>query len=250
MRHKTLSYWSFALLNMMIVFAGNFCMAQQTSKVALVIGNSSYKSFPLRNPEHDAKDFAKSLKDLGYNVIEHTNIKTGEIDSMLRDFRAKLVPGGVAIVFYAGHCVNVKNENYLPAVDADVATEEDIPLYSLALTRLMNVLVEADTRANLVFLDACTFGQKTVPPRTMISFAASPGAAVLDGDGRNGLYTGSLLEQIRKSDQPITSILEKVASDVRLVSNGVQEPWAQGKVDEGFCMKECAVSSERNNSNN
>lgn len=227
--------------------------AQQSPRIALVIGNAAYKSSPLRNPENDAKDFAKSLKGFGFSVIEHNNLTIRQIGPMLREFRAKLVPGSVAVVFYAGHGVQIKGENYLPAVDADIQGEEDVPTQSLSTRQLMDVLAEAGTRMNLVFLDACRnnpfsrrfrsttrgLSRENAPSGTLISFATRPGSEAADGEGRNGLYTSVLLQQLKLADQPIEQVLKRVVTGVRQASNGQQEPWIEGSIEGDFCFGEC-----------
>lgn len=232
-------------------------MAQQTPKVALVIGNATYKNSPLRNPENDAKDFAKSLKGFGFTVIERTNLTAKQIGPMLREFRSKLVPGSVAVVFYAGHGLQIKGENYLPTVDADIQGEEDVPMQSLSTRQLMDVLAESGTRMNLVFLDACRnnpysrrfrstargLSRENAPSGTLISFATRPGSEAADGDGRNGLYTSVLLQQLKLADQPIEQVLKKVVTGVKQASNGQQEPWIEGSIEGDFCFAECSGSS-------
>ena len=244
-------------ISAVIFFIVGSCAAQQPPKIALVIGNAAYKNSPLRNPENDAKDFAKSLKGFGFTVIERTNLTTKQIGPMLREFRSKLVPGSVAVVFYAGHGLQIKGENYLPTVDADIQGEEDVPMQSLSTRQLMDVLAESGTRMNLVFLDACRnnpysrrfrsttrgLSRENAPSGTLMSFATRPGSEAADGDGRNGLYTSVLLQQLKLGDQPIEQVLKKVVSGVKQASNGQQEPWIEGSIEGDFCFAECGGSS-------
>ena len=204
-------------ISALLFFVAGDGVAQQAPKVALVIGNAAYKNSPLRNPENDAKDIAKSLKGFGFTVIERMNLTTKQIGPMLREFRSKLTPGSVAVIFYAGHGVQIKGENYLPTVDADIQGEEDVPMQSLSTRQLMDVLAESGTRMNLVFLDACRhnpysrrfrsttrgLSRENAPSGTLMSFATRPGSEAADGDGRNGLYTSVLLQQLKLADQPI-----------------------------------------------
>ena len=223
------------------------------NRVALVVGNSAYKSAPLRNPTNDAKDMAAKLKGMGFTVIERSNLTVKQIGNTLREFRSKLTPGSVALVFYAGHGLQIKGENYLPAVDADISGEEDVPTQSLAMRQIMDVLEEAKTRLNLVFLDACRnnpyarsfrsasdgLNRVNAPSGTLISFATRPGSVAADGSGRNGLYTGALLEQMNNQNQPIELVLKKVVSQVKAASKSQQEPWMEGSIEGEFCFGEC-----------
>lgn len=236
-----------------VVFSGVSFAQPKENRVALVIGNSGYKSAPLRNPTNDARDMAAKLKGMGFTVIERNNLTVKQIGGTLREFRSKLTPGSVALVFYAGHGVQIKGENYLPAVDADISSEEDVPTQSLAVRQIMDVLGDAKTRLNLVFLDACRnnpyarsfrsasdgLNRVNAPSGTLISFATRPGSVASDGTGRNGLYTGALLEQMNNQSQPIEQVLKKVVSKVKAASNSQQEPWMEGSIEGEFCFGEC-----------
>ena len=241
------------LILLLIVFSHASFAQPKENRVALVVGNSAYKTAPLRNPTNDAKDMAAKLKGMGFTVIERSNLSVKQIGSTLREFRSKLTPGSVALVFYAGHGLQIKGENYLPAVDADISSEEDVPTQSLAMRQIMDVLEDAKTRLNLVFLDACRnnpyarsfrsaadgLNRVNAPSGTLISFATRPGSVAADGTGRNGLYTGALLEQMNNPNQPIEQILKKVVSQVKAGSNSQQEPWMEGSIEGEFCFSEC-----------
>jgi hypothetical protein len=221
-------------------------------RVALVIGNSSYSNSPLKNPVNDAMDVAKKLRGLGFEVIERTNFKARQIGAMLREFRSKLTPGAVAVVFYAGHGLQIKGENYLPAVDAEIESEEDAPNQSLAVRQVMDVLDESKTRLNLVFLDACRnnpyarsfrsagsgLARVSAPSGTLISYATRPGSVAADGNGRNGLYTSQLLVQMDGNLQ-IEQSLKRIVSQVKAASQGKQEPWMEGSIEGDFCFSGC-----------
>jgi hypothetical protein len=222
-------------------------------RIALVIGNSAYASSPLKNPVNDAKDIAAKLRKLGFAVIERNNLKTKQIGRTLSEFRSKLVPGGVALVFYAGHGIQIKGENYLPAVDAEIATEEDVQNQSLAVKQILDVLDESRTRLNLIFLDACRnnpyahnfrsaagegLARISAPSGTLISYATRPGSVAQDGDGRNGLYTSKLLAQM-DSNQQIEQDLKQVVTAVKAASQGKQEPWMEGSIEGDFCFAGC-----------
>ena len=225
-------------------------------RVALVIGNAAYKVNPLKNPVNDARDMANSLRGYGFTVIERTNLTTRQVGQTLREFRSKLTPGSVAVVYNAGHGVQIKGENYLPTVDAEINGEEDVPMQSLSTKQVMDLLGEAKTRMNLVFLDACRdnpyarsfrsggrgIAKENAPSGTLISFATRPGSVAGDGDGRNGLYTTVLLEQIKQSSQPIEQLLKNVVRGVKLVSKGQQEPWMEGSIEGDFCFSQCGSS--------
>ncbi len=232
--------------------------AQSAQKLALVIGNADYKSSPLKNPVNDARAMAAKLKELGFDVIEYENLQQKQLGRALREFRTQLQPGAIALFFYAGHGLQVKGVNYLPAVDAEIESEDDIPLQSLDVKKIFDILAEAQTRLNLVFLDACRNNPYTrsfrsmegglakvdAPSGTLISFATRPGSVARDGDGNNGLYTQNLLNAMDTRDQPIEQVLKKVTSNVKQATNGMQEPWMEGSIEGDFYFRGGAQSAE------
>ena len=171
-------------------------------RVALVIGNANYKSSPLANPIYDARGISSKLKILGFEVITYENLTHHQAGAALREFRSKLRPGGVALFFYAGHGVQVNGVNYLPLVDAEITSEDDVQLQSLSVSHVLDLMDQAKTRLNLVFLDACRnnpflhsfraaargLAKIDAPSGTIISFATRPGSVASDGTGKNGLY--------------------------------------------------------------
>jgi len=252
-----------ALFVLMFVLFGWCTQAHaqgQETRVALVIGNGNYKNSPLKNPVNDARDMAAKLRGLGFTVIERNNLVVKQIGSTLREFRSKLTPGSVALVYYAGHGLQIKGDNYFPTVDADITGEEDVPNQSLAMKQIMDVLGDAKTRLNLVFLDACRdnpysrsfrsaskgLSKENVPSGTLISFATRPGSVAADGLGRNGLYTGALLEAMDNKGQPIEQVLKRVVTSVKAESKNQQEPWMEGSIEGDFCFGNCVNVAHSN----
>lgn len=231
-------------------------LALEDKRVALVIGNSTYPSASLKNPVNDAKDMAARLRAMGFEVVERNNLTIKQIGGTLREFRSKLAPGAVALVFYAGHGIQIKGENFLPAVDADINSEEDVPNQSLSLKQIIDLLDESKSRLNLVFLDACRnnpyarsfrsgdhgLARVSAPAGTLISYATRPGSVAADGSGRNGLYTSKLLSQMT-SKQPIELALKRVFAEVKRASDGKQEPWMEGSIEGDFCFAGCGNDS-------
>ena len=156
--------WTLAAL--LIALGSSHVFAQQRNlgvagpgtgvqRVALVIGNAGYKVGKLANPVNDARDIAHRLRVLGFDVVLREDLKLREIGSVYREFRTKITPGGVALFFYAGHGLQIRGQNYFPAVDADITSVEDVPLQSINLTTMLENMDEAKAGVSLVFLDAC-----------------------------------------------------------------------------------------------
>lgn len=234
--------------------------ASQDRRVALVVGNAKYEMSPLTNPTNDSADVASKLRSYGFEVVYRENLKMRQIGSMLREFKSKLSPGSTALVFYAGHGLQVRGENYFPTVDADIQSEEDIQNQSIGLKQLMDILEEAKTRTNIVMLDACRnnpFERRTrslsrglastnAPSGTMIAYSTRPGSVAEDGSGRNGLYTEQLLK-IMDNRKPIEQVLKQLVSSVKAASKGRQEPWSEGSLEGDFCFGGCIDSNIEKN---
>jgi len=254
---KSAMFRPFLTFLISFLLLGSSIAQQKETRVALVIGNSAYKTSPLRNPVNDSRDMAAKLRALGFTVVERNNLVVKQIGSTLREFRSKLVPGSVALIFYAGHGLQIKGENYFPTVDAEISGEEDVPNQSLSMRQIMDVLGDAKTRLNLVFLDACRnnpysrsfrsasdgLSRVTAPTGTLISFATRPGSIAADGDGRNGLYTGALLQAMENKGLAIEQVLKRVVTSVKAGSRNQQEPWMEGSIEGEFCFGDCMTTT-------
>jgi len=142
--------------------------------------------------------------------------------------------------------------NYLPAVDADIQSEEDVPLNSVNLAALLDRLDEAKAGVKILFLDACRNNPyarsfrsgarglarvQDAPSGTLMHFATRPGSVAADGSGVNGLYTTELLRHIDQPGTPIEQMLKRVAAAVERESKGQQEPWVEGSLKGDFYFK-------------
>jgi hypothetical protein len=220
-------------------------------RVALVVGNSAYASRPLDNPVNDARAVARKLQALGFRVVKRENLRIREIGATLRDFRSQIKAGDEVVFFYAGHGLQVNGANYLPAVDAEIQGEEDVPLNSLNLASVLSMLEESKAGVKLLFLDACRDNPYTrsfrsaagsdlgkvgsAPSGTLIHYATRPGSVAADGKkGGNGLYTEHLLQWLSSPNIPIEAMHKRVAVGVESASRGVQEPWSEGQLKGEF----------------
>ncbi len=231
--------------------------AAHAGRVALVVGNSAYASRPLDNPVNDARAVAGQLRALGFRVVKRENLRIREIGATLRDFRSQIKAGDEVVFFYAGHGLQVNGANYLPAVDAEIHGEEDVPLNSLNLASVLSMLEESNAGVKLLFLDACRDNPYTrsfrsaagsdlgkvgsAPSGTLIHYATRPGSVAADGKkGGNGLYTEHLLQWLATPNIPIEAMHKKVAVGVEAASRGLQEPWSEGQLKGEFYFVKAA----------
>jgi hypothetical protein len=218
------------------------------SRIALVIGNSMYKTSPLANPVNDAGEMAQALRDAGFHVIERENATQKEMHSLIRDFGDQLRGGGVGLFFYAGHGMQVKGHNYLIPVDAQIEREDEVAYNGIDANLILEKMESARNRLNVLILDACRnnpfarssrsgnqgLAQMDAPVGTLIAFATSPGAVASDGNGKHGLYTKYLLEGIRRPGTKLEDIFKTVRASVRRESEGKQIPWEATSLEGDF----------------
>jgi hypothetical protein len=221
--------------------------AASSRRAALVIGNGDYRvANKLPNPANDATDIAAALRKLGFDVVEGKNLDRRGMDDAIRDFGRKLDRADLALFYYAGHGLQVEGKNYLVPVDARLERPGDLALDAVNL-HVVLAQMEADTRVNLVFLDACrdnpltrslaralgtrsaSVGQGLASIQsgigTMIVYSTQPDNVALDGDGRNSPFTTALLKHISDRGIDIGTIMRRVRADVIAATRRKQVPW-------------------------
>ena len=235
-------------LVLFIVFAITSTTVRAEKRVALIIGNGAYPMAPLRNPINDARAMAKTLNQLGFEVILRTNLSQRGMIEALRDFGARLGRGGEAVFYFSGHGMQVKGRNYLIPVDADIRGEDEVPYMSLDMAQVLDKLEAARSRANIVILDACrnnpfvrTFrsgrmglAQMDAPVGTLIAFATAPGSEARDGDSEFGTYTRHLLQHLSTPGLQAELVFRRVREDVTAETKDRQVPWESSSLKGDF----------------
>src|SRR6266404_5999009 len=225
------------------------------SRVALVIGQSNYRAVvPLPNPANDAKAMSQLLGDAGFEVTNASDLSQNEMREKVGDFAAKVAakgPDTVALVFYAGHGLQIDGENFLVPVDVDPKRETDIPLQAIRLNDVLNTLTSVPSKTRILLLDACrnnpfpainrTAGHglaivdaKTGAPGTFMSFSTSPGAEAEDGNGVDSPYTVALLSAAKQPGLSIEDTFKRVRVSVNKVTEGRQTPWDSSSLTDDF----------------
>jgi uncharacterized caspase-like protein len=220
-------------------------------RVALVMGNSAYQNVArLGNPANDASAMTETLKSAGFDVESRRDLTTSEMRRALRDFSDKARDADVAVVYYAGHGIEVEGTNYLIPVDA--VLERDIDIYdeAFALDRVL-VTIEPAKQLRLVILDACrdnpfaktmkrTIGSRAIgrglakvepaSPNTLIAFASKAGSTASDGDTKNSPFTAALIKYIAKPGLDLRKAFGFVRDDVLKNTSNKQEPYVYGSL--------------------
>lgn len=153
-------------------------------RIALVIGNATYASSPLRNPVHDARAFGKLLGEVGFEVKLHENLGQRGMLQAIRDFGDGITEGSVALVYFAGHGVQVRDRNYLIPVDADIRREDEIPFLSMDAALILEKLELGKSRINIMILDARRNNPFARSVRACVNGAGEGGAGASSSDCR------------------------------------------------------------------
>ena len=235
-------------------------------RTALVIGNATYRSAPLRNPVNDAQAVAAALKGLGFTVILRENASQAEMIDALREFARTSAKSQVRFLYYAGHGVQLKGRNYLMPVDAEVSTEDEIAQKGTDITEFLERMGTLPVGVNLVVLDACRNNPFTVGPAqladsrrfrsrglnpqgaglaplrapsgTLIAFSTAPGSVAVDNPAqRNSVYTKHFLANLRNPNMPIERLFKQVRIAVAQETQQQQVPWESSSLMGEFCFR-------------
>jgi hypothetical protein len=233
-----------------VVFLGLSLSAQAEKRLALVIGNSHYRNVPeLDNPVRDGEAMAKVLRSIGFEAEARLDLDRASFESALADFAQRADDADIALIYFAGHGIEVDGKNYLIPVDAKLATDKRA---RFELISLDDVLASLDGVKGLraVFLDACrnnpfvasmtrskatrsiTQGFTPIEAQngTIISYAAKEGTVAADGLGQHSPYASALLELMPQPGLEIQFMLRKVRDKVQNLTGGKQEPYISASI--------------------
>lgn len=226
--------------------------AQAERRIALVMGNSAYRSAPkLSNPANDAALVGGMFKKAGFDWVDvRTDLNASEMRRALRDFGGRARDAEVAVIYYAGHGIELDGTNYLIPTDATLETDSDVLDETVALDRAL-FAVEPAKQLRLIILDACRDNpfsrsiKRTVAvraigrglakveptsPNTMIAFAAKAGSTASDGDSKNSPFAAALVERLPTPGLDLRKAFGFVRDDVLKNTSYKQEPYVYGSL--------------------
>jgi uncharacterized caspase-like protein len=221
-------------------------------RVALIIGMSKYQQVPkLANPPRDADAVASLLKQAGFDTINNQrDLGIADLRKAIREFSDTARNADIAVVYYAGHGIEVDGTNYLVPADAKLVSDFDIEDETISLDRVLKAL-EGTKRLRLVILDACRDnpfantmkrsvasrsvgrGLAKVEPTmsdTLVAFAAKAGAVAADGDGTNSPFASALVKHIAEPGLDLRIAFGRVRDDVLKSTGNRQEPFVYGSL--------------------
>lgn len=240
-------YWLGIVAAVLLISESAFAQ----SRMALVIGNSNYQAaVSLANPANDSKAVAEAFTRAGFEVTRLSDLTQMEMRRAVRDFSARVAEKGsdtTALVFYAGHGVQVDGENFLIPIDARIQRESDVAIEALRLADIVKALETVQSRARIVMLDACrnnpfsTVGASgrglaivDAPAGSIVAYSTAPGTEAEDGTGQNSPYTSALLKVIPEPGLPIEQALKRVRLLVHESTEGRQTPWESSSLISDF----------------
>jgi uncharacterized caspase-like protein len=219
-------------------------------RVALVIGNGVYQKVPaLPNPTRDAADIGRALERLNFKVTQLSNANATEMRKAIVDFGRATEGSEIAVVFYAGHGMEMGGENWLIPIDAELRSDTDVESEAVSL-RSLSLQVSKARQLGLVILDACrnnpfaammkgalrtravTRGLAPTEPtdNVLVAYAARDGTTANDGDGRNSPFTAALLRNIEKPGLEISFLFRNVRDEVMSATKREQQPFVYGSL--------------------
>ena len=225
--------------------------SRNKGKLALIIGNSTYRSRPLLNPKNDSDDIASFLIDSGFEVIRVNNASFIEMQEAIKRYSDKLKENDVGLVFYSGHGVEYKGRNYLLPVDVSLSDEEDVPRQTIDASGLVDQVSRAEGKLNIIIIDACR--SNFIPAKnrslsqglakmdglggTIVAFSTAPGMVAEDGNGRNSPYTKNLIKAMSVPGRKIEDVFKETAKMVEIETIGRQVPWYNSSILVDFSIR-------------
>jgi hypothetical protein len=219
-------------------------------RVALIVGNGGYKYIAsLSNPPNDASDIGDAFRRVGFKVSLLMNADRLEFLRALRAFEDQALEADIAIVFYAGHGIEIDGSNFLIPIDAKLERDTHVEDEAVPLNRVLQAVAGAKT-LRLVFLDACRSNnfentmKRSIASRavgrglnnlqpvgsTVVAYSAKQGTLAEDGTGRNSPFASSLLSHIEQQNLEINFLLRAIRDDVLKMTNRRQEPYTYGSL--------------------
>lgn len=238
------------LMCMILTLAPNKAEASK-KRVALVVGISDYNhASQLPNPVKDATKIASVLSSLGFDVTLRTNLGINDMRSEIRNFANKADTADVALVYFAGHGIEMSGKNYLIPNDAELRRDRDLEHEALTLNLVSNAL-EGAKRLRIIMLDACrnnpfaaqmklsgnrtrsvSRGLAAVEPigDSLVVYASKHGTVAEDGEGNNSPFAEALVKVLPTPGLEISLMFRKVRDQVIKATNRRQQPFVYGSI--------------------
>src|SRR5918999_1308276 len=250
-----------AVLTMVLLAVSSLAAAEP--RIALLIGNSSYNKEigRLANPVNDVRLMVSSLRELSFEVLEHTDADQKTMKRAIQDFGHRLEQAGgdaVGLFFYAGHGLQVNGVNYLVPVNAHIQRETDVEIEAVNAEWVLGQMEYARNRINIVILDACRnnplprsfrsvargLARVDAPRGTLIAYSTAPGSISVDGEDGNSPYTKALAKVIKEPGLVAEAVFRKARVEVLAVTEEQQVPWESSSLTGEFYFNKAPRSDD------
>ncbi len=229
--------------------------AAAEKQIALVIGNNAYEGFErLKNPVSDAKLIARTLRDLGFDVVEQVDIDEKTMKRAIQEFGRRIETAGrdtVSLFYYAGHGLQVNGINYLVPIKARIQRESDVEIEAVDAGLVLRQMEDAGSRVNLMILDACRnnplprglrsitrgLANMNAPQGSLIAYSTAPGSVSVDGTGENSPYTLALAKALTEPGLAAEGVFRQVRVRVLEATQGQQVPWESSSLTAAFYFR-------------
>jgi carboxyl-terminal processing protease len=266
-RRRLITAFGWAAAAPLLAAATAPARAASGQRMALVIGNATYKVGALKNPVNDAQAIAGSLRTMGFQVTQRENASLRDMLESFRQFAVQGQNADVRVVYYAGHGLQVKGKNYLLPVDTEIRDEDEVQAKSADLNEFLARLSSIKNGINVVILDACRnnpfsgvelvgpdgrrlkfrgatpsgLARVEAPLGTMVAFSTSPEGVALDNpQEKNSLFAKHLLAQMQEPGLPVEILFKRVRLAVASETERRQVPWESSSLTGDFCFRTMA----------
>ena len=229
-------------------------------RIALVIGNATYRDAALATTANDAGLVAQTLQAAGFDVVGARDLDGQSLRTALRDFLQKASAAGPdmqAFVYLSGRGVQYNGDNYFVPVDAQINRDADVPIEAIRIADFSHALAATPGRARIIVLDAAranpyaTQGSPLAPglalvdpePGELMAFNAAPGTLAGDEEGPYGVYGKTLSGAIRQGGVDIVQAFDQTRVSVNAETQGALLPWSASKLDGPFYVFERAADA-------
>src|SRR5580692_1479524 len=257
---RTLAALVALLATALLSSAGSAQQAAQNPRIALVIGNATYRDVALATTANDAGLVAQTLQAAGFDVVGARDLDGQSLRTALRDFLEKASAAGPdmqAFVYLSGRAVQYNGDNYFVPVDAQINRDADVPIDAIRIADFTHALAATPGRARVNVLDAARAnpyaaqGSPLAPglalvdpePGELIAFNAAPGALAGDEEGPYGVYGKTLAGAIRQGGVDIAQAFDQTRVSVNAETQGALLPWSASKLDGPFYVFERAADA-------
>ena len=257
---RTLAALVALLATALLSLAGSAQQAAQNPRIALVIGNATYRDAALATTANDAELVAQTLQAAGFDVVGARDLDGQSLRTAFRDFLDKASAAGPdmqAFVYLAGRGVQYDGDNYFVPVDAQINRDADVPIDALRISDFAHALAQTPGKARIIVLDAAranpyaSQGSPLAPglalvdpePGELIAFNAAPGTLAGDEQGPYGVYGKTLAGAMRQGGVDVVEVFDQTRVTVNQQTQGALLPWSASKLTEPYYIFERAADA-------